>query len=252
MIALDRTDVSAPERWEGDVEARLPDPVAFDSQAVAFESLDVNSEERRRGFKSFAPEVLPKVGKKKDFPPVWRRKKYVKKALSKMSKGHCAYCQTYNAGGAWGDVEHFRPKSLFPNLAYDWDNYFYSCTICNNKKLDSWPATGSYVRPDEGDPSVRFVFSEDGGIEEAPGDEEARITIRDFGLDRTGLSEGREILIRGALESVQGTLSMHGLTVDQKRQLVRAMLPAELSSFSIAVIQCIRRAWEETFPGHAL
>ncbi len=252
MIALDRTGVSAPERWEGDVDARLPDPAAFSSRAAAFERLDVNSDERRAGFKSFAPEVLPKVDKKQDFPPVWRKKKYVKKALRKMSKGHCAYCQTYNAAGAWGDVEHFRPKSLFPALAYDWDNYFYSCTICNNTKSNKWPTAGSYVRPDEDDPSMRFVFFEDGGIEETVGDDEAKCTIPAFGLDRRGLAEGRELLIRSALESVRATLNMPGLTVAQKRHLVRARLPADLSPFSVAVSQCIRREWGSAFPDRAL
>ncbi|MCP3996793.1 MAG: hypothetical protein GY722_17290 [bacterium] len=252
MIALDRTGVSAPERWDGDVEAKLPDSAAFSSRAAAFESLDVNSEERRKGFKSYAPEVLPTLGRKRDFPPVWRKQKYVKKALSEMSRGHCAYCQTYNAGGAWGDVEHFRPKSLFPSLAYDWSNYFYSCTICNNTKSDRWPPAGSYVRPDEGDPSVRFVFDEDGGIKEAPGDEDAELTIAAFGLDRDGLIEGRELLIRSALDSVHAILSMQILSVDQKRRLVRTNLPEDLKPFSVAVSQCIRRAWQEKFPDQAL
>ncbi len=252
MIALDRTGVSAPERWDGDVEARLPDPAAFSSRAAAFESLDVNSKERLEGFTSFAPEVLPKVGKKKGFPPVWRKQKYVKLALRKMSEGHCAYCQTYNAAGAWGDVEHFRPKSLFPTRAYDWDNYFYSCTICNNAKSNRWPPAGSYVRPDEGDPTVRFVFHENGGIEEAAGDAEAKNTIIDFGLDRDGLSEGREMLVRSALKSVRATLQMQGLSVNQKRHLVRARLPEDLSPFSVAVSQCIRKAWNVAFPSQAL
>lgn len=252
MIALDREGVSAPARWDEDVKAKLPDPAAFSSRATAFESLDVNSKQRRMGFIGFAPEVLPKVGQKKDFPLVWRKQKYVKKTLRKMSQGHCAYCQTYNAGGAWGDVEHYRPKSLFPTLAYEWDNYFYSCTICNNTKSDKWPAAGSYVRPDTGDPSVRFVFDKDGGIEEVPGDEEAKITITDLGLDRQGLAEGREILIRGALASVRATLEMQGLSLNQKRHLVRARLPADLSPFSVAVSQCIRRAWKAAFPGQLL
>ncbi len=252
MIALDRTGISAPERWGADVEARLPDPAAFSRRAGEFEELNVNSEERREGFKSFAPEVLPKIGEKQDFPPTWRRKKYVKKALSKMSKGHCAYCQSYNAASAWGDVEHYRPKSLFPTLAYDWANYFYSCTICNTTKSNKWPPAGDYVRPDEGDPSARFMFHEDGGIEETAGDGAAKNTINDFGLDRKGLAEGREILIHGAVKSVRETLSMKGLTLEQKRRLVKARMPADLSSFSVAVNQCILKAWNMAFPSQAL
>lgn len=40
----------------------------------------------------------------------------------------CCYCE--DAMGT--DVEHFRPKSLFPELAFEWKNYLLACSACNS------------------------------------------------------------------------------------------------------------------------
>ncbi len=34
-------------------------------------------------------------------------------------------------------VEHFKPKSRFPNLKFDWNNLFYVCGHCNGIKSDA-------------------------------------------------------------------------------------------------------------------
>ena len=43
-------------------------------------------------------------------------------------------------------VDHFRPISKFPQLAYEWSNWVFSCDRCNKNKGDRWPETG-YVDP---------------------------------------------------------------------------------------------------------
>jgi hypothetical protein len=45
----------------------------------------------------------------------------------------CAYCETPAKVVAYGDVEHFRPKSKYWWLAYSYENYLVSCTLCNQK-----------------------------------------------------------------------------------------------------------------------
>ena len=59
------------------------------------------------------------------------RWKPAKKQLKKETHGKCAYCEASTAVVAHGDVEHFRPKSRYWWLAYCYDNYLYSCQICN-------------------------------------------------------------------------------------------------------------------------
>jgi len=62
-------------------------------------------------------------------------------------QGHvCAWCQC-DLHVAPGDVEHFRPKSLYWWLAYDFNNYLLSCPTCNTRKgwafplLNAWRCT---------------------------------------------------------------------------------------------------------------
>lgn len=54
-----------------------------------------------------------------------------KTQLKKETLGKCAYCEATAETVAHGDVEHFRPKSIYWWLAYCYDNYLYSCQVCN-------------------------------------------------------------------------------------------------------------------------
>ncbi len=56
-----------------------------------------------------------------------------KKQLLTESKDKCAYCETPVAVVDYGDVEHFRPKSIYWWLAYCYENYLPSCAICNQR-----------------------------------------------------------------------------------------------------------------------
>ena len=57
--------------------------------------------------------------------------KDVKKALEELYHNKCAFCETNVE--RW-DVEHFRPKSLYPWLAFSWDNLLLACPTCNGNK----------------------------------------------------------------------------------------------------------------------
>ena len=56
----------------------------------------------------------------------------VKKRLKAMCCGaqRCAYCED----SAANQVEHMRPKDLYPEEVFSWDNYTYSCWPCNGPK----------------------------------------------------------------------------------------------------------------------
>lgn len=60
----------------------------------------------------------------------WRT---AKDGLIKESHGKCAYCEANFSSVAYGDVEHFRPKSIYWWLAYAYINYAPSCQLCNQK-----------------------------------------------------------------------------------------------------------------------
>jgi len=56
----------------------------------------------------------------------------VKRALEAMCCGacRCACCED----SAADEVEHVRPKDLYPNVVFAWGNYIYACGPCNGPK----------------------------------------------------------------------------------------------------------------------
>lgn len=67
---------------------------------------------------------------KHSFPSNWSP---CKDQLLLESFEKCAYCESPTTLVAYGDVEHYRPKSIYWWLAYCYDNYLASCTLCNQK-----------------------------------------------------------------------------------------------------------------------
>lgn len=56
----------------------------------------------------------------------------VKRSLDQMCSGvrRCAFCEDSVAD----EVEHFRPKDLYPQHVFRWPNYLYACGPCNGHK----------------------------------------------------------------------------------------------------------------------
>ena len=61
--------------------------------------------------------------------PVFRS---VRETLNRMAHGarRCGYCEDSYAD----EVEHVRPKSLYPECVFRWSNYLYVCGACNTPK----------------------------------------------------------------------------------------------------------------------
>lgn len=251
MIRLDRKGNKIPRRWSLLVERAFGScHTRFLKRAVAFEALALTDVRRRRGFKVFAPKALPQdPAGACDFPPVWRNA-IAKDVIRALSDGHCAYCQSSVAANQPGDVEHFKPKTLFPTRTYRWGNYFYSCSACNNAKLTQWPDRGSFVRPDSKtrDPYERFVFHEDGRIEAVPGDRNAARTVEALKLNRPGLVADREIAITMAVRYARDVLKwMKAEPKEAQRAAVKVLLMDPLARFSAAINQNVRRVWRVTW-----
>ena len=71
--------------------------------------------------------------------------------LGAQSGDICWYCERKcgadaPVGSAAPTIDHFRPLSRFPELAYAWSNWVFSCHRCNQNKGCGWPETG-YVDP---------------------------------------------------------------------------------------------------------
>lgn len=72
--------------------------------------------------------------KKDNKKTVWN-KPYIRNALFKMSNGKCCYCEVKLAEeGKDMHVEHFHPKSKYPDEVVNWENLLPACKRCNVSK----------------------------------------------------------------------------------------------------------------------
>lgn len=149
----------------------------------------------------------------------------VKKALSDAQHGKCCFCEAKILHIDYGDVEHFRPKKAYKQtkgqklqhpgyywLAYDWNNLFLSCAICNQRfkgnlfPLDD-PANRAqlhdfdidledpvFVHPSDDDPEVYISFHDEIPVA-INGNKRGTTTISWLGLDREKLNEHRRIFL---------------------------------------------------------
>ncbi|HZY90310.1 MAG TPA: hypothetical protein VFE78_36140 [Gemmataceae bacterium] len=149
------------------------------------------------------------------------RHESVKVALRAAQHDKCAFCESKFSHVGYGDIEHFRPKAGYCQregaplrrpgyywLAYEWDNLFYSCQLCNQRfKRNLFPLRNSRKRarshhdavdreepwlidPGRDDPAAFLRFREE--VAEAPDDNlVGTTTISVLGLNRLELTEVR-------------------------------------------------------------
>ncbi len=180
----------------------------------------------------------------------------VKAALRKAQHDKCAFCESRFSHVGYGDVEHFRPKAGYNQragapltspgyywLAYDWNNLFLSCQLCNQRfKRNLFPledpagrAASHHHRrrvsserpllldPGKDDPS-RFVTF-DAAIARAIDDNRrGRTTIEVFGLNRTELIEMRGDRLDVALEMAELRRVLLTLPIAQRHPELAAQL----------------------------
>jgi uncharacterized protein (TIGR02646 family) len=145
----------------------------------------------------------------------------VKDALLEAQHRKCAFCESLFRHISYGDIEHFRPKAGYKQqeadalsrpgyywLAYDWDNLFYSCQLCNQRfKKNLFPLIDDQrrarshaddlgkeepllVHPSRLDPASFIGFREERAYP-IKGCLEGETTIAILGLNRPELAEAR-------------------------------------------------------------
>ncbi|MDQ5929799.1 MAG: hypothetical protein QG594_1580 [Bacteroidota bacterium] len=125
----------------------------------------------------------------------------VKTSLKKMFKNKCAFCESRITHIDYGQIEHFKPKSKYPNLCFDWENFLLSCSICNGKsnKGDKFPLEnedGPFINPVDENPDDFLKFEFDKITQTFlifPKNNRGFTTIKELGLDRDDLIENRTI-----------------------------------------------------------
>lgn len=166
----------------------------------------------------------------------------VRDALKAAQRGKCAFCECRIDATNYGDVEHYRPKAAYRQnrgdpltrpgyywLAYEWDNLFLSCQLCNQEfKENLFPLAPNGVRatshtkslaaeqplllhPEHDDPEQHLTFVNE-HIMPRNGSSRGAATIEVLGLDRDAMNEERRRRRRILLQ------------VCEARDLIRARL----------------------------
>jgi hypothetical protein len=113
----------------------------------------------------------------------------VKAILKQETNDKCAYCESRVTVVAHGDIEHVTPKSIRPELTFEWGNLTFACQKCNGKKSNKEGLTDPYVDPI--DDSFFFV-----GPFLKGRTEKGRLTEKELALNRAELIEDRSDQLR--------------------------------------------------------
>lgn len=78
--------------------------------------------------------------------------------LRKQTASHCSFCDGFPVAALSVEtIEHFYPKSSFPEKAFEWRNLFYCCTRCQAAKKERFDI--GILKPDETDYDFRRYFT---------------------------------------------------------------------------------------------
>ena len=115
----------------------------------------------------------------------------IKKALIHETHGKCMYCESYISAVAPEHIEHYRPKAIYPEKTFEWNNLGLACPWCNIKKSDSFDEACAIVNPYIENPDDFFV-SLGTFIYHKPNNKRAELTECLFELNRPELIESRK------------------------------------------------------------
>jgi uncharacterized protein (TIGR02646 family) len=164
----------------------------------------------------------------------------IRRVLQEMASGieRCMYCE----GSEGTDIEHFWPKSTFPERAFDWLNYLLACAACNsNHKRTRFPRddTGAplLIDPTAEDPTKHLRLTPSTGKYTARTPKGAS-SIEVFGLDRKVLERSR----RNAWEQHQALIIRYAQLVREGRsaaagKLKRAIREAPHAGVLVEIIR---------------
>jgi 5-methylcytosine-specific restriction endonuclease McrA len=181
----------------------------------------------------------------------WYRDPALKEHLIAEAHGKCVYCESKIIHLYFGDIEHFWPKSKFPEKGLDLENLGLACARCNNAKGDFWDENILLLNPYVDEPDHE-VFAHGVFLKRRPGRPRALLTIKRLDLNRPALVERRMERIE-LLESLADQYA--NAPAGAVKDLIRAELlqqAADESEYAIFVRAYIETAcglqWDEEDP----
>ena len=153
----------------------------------------------------------------------------VESALNAHTWGKCAYCEAVAAK----DIEHFYPKSTYPQRMFSWDNFLRGCKNCNNAKLAHFPLDGAghhvLLNPCMEEPLDFFAWDFMTGATGLSSDPvrqpRAFQTRHMFALDQEALREERRIKALETLYFLSRVIEEDPITVKTRDRLYDHLQP---------------------------
>jgi len=170
--------------------------------------------------------LMETAQRKREIRRIWdqaRQTKSIKKHVLQALRGmvgkreRCMYCE--DSRGT--DIDHFWPKSTYPEKTFDWPNMLLSCTPCQRAKGDSFPLDATnqplLIDPTREDPWAFLFFVPETGMvtprynkdteqEEPKGSK----TVELLPLNVEAVTEGRKATHRNLVAAVTAFLSSSG------------------------------------------
>ena len=156
-----------------------------------------------------------------------------KDALQSASHGKCMYCESSVLHISYGDVEHIKPKSRYPQLEFDWLNLGFVCSKCNGTKRDKYSEEQPFINPYDEDPDLYLVAT---GATLWGKTDRGKHTIVEIGLNRVDLLERR----KEKLKVIQSLINAwKGLSSAPEKECIRNLIE-ELAHESKEHSLCIK------------
>ena len=137
------------------------------------------------------------------------------------------------------DVEHYRPKAVFPEFTFTWENYLWACTECNRFKGNRFPPDteqgARILNPLDDNVWEHFYVDQFGNLNPVWDnnlnqlDARAVMTNEVVRIDRETLQTRRQIRLREILQLITDSLHRFDageLTLAQLGDRVDALLEA--------------------------
>jgi uncharacterized protein (TIGR02646 family) len=175
----------------------------------------------------------------------------VRATLQKMASARerCMYCED-NEGA---DIEHFWPKSTYPDKAFSWTNYLLACPHCNsNYKRALFPMTNGVpdlIDPTTDEPSHHLRLLPHDGRYSAIGPKgEPSIRVFDLNGDERGrkLPQGR----KDTVHKLQALLIAYDKFVNSENHALahhikRAIINEPFSAVLLFLVDVARQPYPE-------